>query len=97
MPGFARALRIRQPAILHMLQFAGGSGAGQAGSEGGALLASGGQDGQLYVWQLRLDEDGEAIHESQKLHASFVKEGSGKCHSKIFNRARCWPAAASKP
>lgn len=89
-----RALPLRQPTILHVLQFAGGSGAGQAGWEGGALLASGGQDGQLYVWHLQLDEDGEAIHESQKLHASFVKEGGGECHSKCCNRAGSWPATA---
>ena len=60
------------------LQYAGGRGAGQAGGEGDALLASGGQDGQLYVWHLRLDEDGEAIHESQKLHAAFVQDGGGE-------------------
>lgn len=68
-------------------QFAGGSGAGQAGGEGGALLASGGQDGQLYVWHLQLDEEGEAIHESQKLHASFVKEGGGEFCSSCLG----WP------
>lgn len=52
------------------MEFAG------ACAEGGALLASGAQDGQLFVWQLRLDEDEAAVRDSQLLHASFVS-GSG--------------------
>ena len=76
-----------------MLQFAGGSSASQASNEGAALLASGSQDGQLFVWHLRLDDDGEAIHESQKLHASLVKEGGGECRSSSSSKA----AAGSQP
>lgn len=55
------------------LQFAGGAGAGD--DAGGSLLASGAQDGQLFVWQLRLDEGAEAIEGTQKLHAHFTAGG----------------------
>lgn len=57
------------------LQFAGGSGTAGGDAAGGSLLASGGQDGQLYVWQLRLDGDAAAVEDTQKLHASFVAGG----------------------
>ena len=43
----------------------------------GSLLASGGQDGQLFVWQLRLDEGEAAIHDTRKLHAHFVTAAGG--------------------
>lgn len=46
-----------------------------SGAASGGLLASGGQDGQLFVWQLRLDEDAAAIRDTQLLHASFVSGG----------------------
>ncbi len=55
------------------LQFADGAAA--AGD--GGVLASGGQDGQLFVWQLRLDTDAGAIRETQKLRASFVTPAGG--------------------
>lgn len=45
---------------------------------GSDMLASGGQDGQLLVWQMRLDEGAGAIHEAQKLRASFVT-AAGAC------------------
>lgn len=54
------------------LQFAGADAGG-----GGDLLASGGQDGQLFVWQLRLDDDAGAIRESRKLRASFDAPAGG--------------------
>lgn len=50
--------------------------AGAGGSNGGStLLASGAADGQLYVWQLRVDQDEGIIRDTQKLHASFVAGG----------------------
>lgn len=61
------------------LQFAGsavqsGSSDASTPASGGNLLASGGQDGQLFVWQLWLDEEAGAIRETQKLQANFVTE-----------------------
>ena len=63
------------------LQFAppvlAGSRDGAAAS--GLLLASGGQDGLLHVWQLHLDKDAAGIHETQQLCASFLSGAGTGC------------------
>ena len=53
----------------------GSSSASSAFNE--VLLASGGHDGQLFVWHLQLDEDNATIRETQQLHASFASAAGG--------------------
>jgi enhancer of mRNA-decapping protein 4 len=67
-----RALLKGHTQPLSDLRFAPPAAAGNGGSEGAALLASGGADGRLFVWRLQLEEGAAAVHEAQQLRASFV-------------------------
>jgi enhancer of mRNA-decapping protein 4 len=70
-----RALLKGHTAPLTDLAFApppAGEASEQQQHGGGELLASGGRDGQLYVWHLQVDDDAQAVNDTQQLRASFT-------------------------